>query len=1720
VNTSTGNFAHQWDDLSIPGPGPSLSVRRVYNSLDTYVGPLGKGWSLSYDMRLTSMATNVVEMKVEDGRRDRYISSNAEDFIPPPGVNATFVRNGDGSYTLTREDQTRYNFNDSGYLTSIVTSNELTTTLGYDGSLLTNATEPAGRTITLTWGVANTRITGIEDPVGRTVVYTYTNGDLTAVADLRNNVATYAYTGTNGCLSSFVEPGHPTPSFVNTYNGNRQVTSQLLPGSAQAMTFSYTSNSRQTTVTDPRGHSQVHTYSLQLPLTDRKDSYNNTLHLTYDARNNVTSVTDERGKKTTYTYDTNGNVTSIVDALGYKQTMTYDAHNNLTAMTDARGVLTTYQYDDYDNLAAIMQTVGGNPITTTFTYYTGGARAGLLHTRTDARGNTTSYDYDSYGNTSVITDTLGNATTYTYDLAGRRTTETVTKDGQPHTTHYSYDDADDLLSVTQTVGGLVVTTSYAYDERRNRVSMTDANGVVTRYEYDGLNRLVNMTQNYREGEPADEHTNVQTTYEYDEVGNRISVTDANGRITYSEYDDLNRLVTVTDPLSGTISYDYDQVGNQTSIADANGNTTSYEYDSLNRLVKVIDPLAGSTSYAYDKVGNRTSVTDANGNATQYVYDELNRQVSLTDPLSGATEYAYDEVGNQVSVTDAEEHTTTYDYDGLNRLVSVTDALEGTTSYQYDEVGNRISVTDAEGQITDYEYDELNRLTATRQWLEGSPVTTTYAYDAVGNRISVTDAEEHTTTCGYDELHRLTSMSDPLNHTVSYSYDAPGNRTMVTDANGNSTVYGYDDVNRLVSVTDAEGHATSYSYDSVGNRTSVTDAEGVVTLYEYDEANRLVSVTENHVQGAGSDQETNVVTGYGYDAVGNQTSLTDANGHPTSYAYDDLNRLISITDALTHTISYGYDAVGNRTAITDAEGYATAFEYDVLNRLTNITYPDSTVSFTYDDVGNRLSMTDSTGTTSYAYDDMYRLTEVTDPAERVVGYAYDDVGNRTELTYPEGQVVSYAYDDANRLTGVTDWEETEVSYGYDQADRLLEVTLPNDVLVSYTYDDANRLLELVNSSISGTVSSFVYTLDDVGNRIEVAETVEEGGRLLGFAPTATPTATPTFTATPTVTPTATSTVEPTPMPTETSTPTQEPTPVSTEAPTPTGTSAPEATATEAPTETSTPEPTATPALQAEGPLHHLAKPLPISKPAPPNARLAASEAVTITYTYDPLYRLTSANYSGGQVYTYTYDAVGNRQTMGSPRGQASYTYDAANRLTGVGGVAYTWDDNGNLTSDGVRSYSYDHANRLTEVVSGTLTTQYAYNGDGVRTSKTASGDTTEYVLDLAATLPVVISDTDAVYLYGLDIIAQQQTERLYYMHDGLGSVRQLVDSTGDIETAYAYDPFGVPVVEGDVYNPYQFTGEAWDAEVELLYLRARYYQPETGRFVSTDPWPGDRSRPSSLNHYAYVLNSPVNYSDPKGLDFTGPGPACPDCGQLSVVATDVYVAPEVVEALLTAFVPHEVVLGLDPDPYVLYQEMMVYAETGYSRRASLSMSELVLLSWFFSVGPEEYSFGPGHSLTKDVATDPAIQWFKGDWAKAGYPLPFSRPHQMDPTSGTPIARAIGWAMFFRENYELGTCVLGRGSETAGGRIDPVGGVLGSFDLIHVESAGMGKVKFEVLNVMDRASASREPGTDRSRWKSVARSDVNWLTGDWWGTTVYQHFYWYESDPVGVRRFGEG
>ncbi len=221
-----------------------------------------------------------------------------------------------------------------------------------------------------------------------------------------------------------------------------------------------------------------------------------------------------------------------------------------------------------------------------------------------------------------------------------------------------------------------------------------------------------------------------------------------------------------------------------------------------------------------------------------------------------------------------------------------------------------------------------------------------------------------------------------------------------------------------------------------------------------------------------------------------------------------------------------------------------------------------------------------------------------------------------------------------------------------------------------------------------------------------------------------------------------------------------------------------------------------------------------------------------------------------------------------RAFGSYQYDAANRLTCVDGVGYTFDNNGNLLDDGSRTFAYDAANRLISVTNGSLTTEFAYDGLGNRLAQVVDGVTTAYGLDVAGGLPQVIVETTngqtTAYLPGL---AQDQGAAwAYYLPDALGSIRHLTDASAQVTLARSYEPFGKLLAQaGTGSSGFGFAGEQRDASTGLVFLRARYYDPALGRFVSKDPFPGNLLRPQTQNPFAYVTNNPIRFTDPLGYD---------------------------------------------------------------------------------------------------------------------------------------------------------------------------------------------------------------------------------------------------------------
>jgi len=277
--------------------------------------------------------------------------------------------------------------------------------------------------------------------------------------------------------------------------------------------------------------------------------------------------------------------------------------------------------------------------------------------------------------------------------------------------------------------------------------------------------------------------------------------------------------------------------------------------------------------------------------------------------------------------------------------------------------------------------------------------------------------------------------------------------------------------------------------------------------------------------------------------------------------------------------------------------------------------------------------------------------------------------------------------------------------------------------------------------------------------------------------------------------------------------------------------------------------------------------------------------TVNYTYDDLYRLTSesiANDSHGinGSASYSYDPVGNRLNRSSsiaPVSSQSFIYDANDRLT-----SDNYDNNGNTKAANNNSYAYDFENHLSSLNNGAVT--YIYDGDGNRVAKTVAGVTTNYLVDTnnLTGYPQVVEELQGgsvvkSFTYGRERISQRIVggSLSFYQYDGHGSVRQLTSATAAITDAYDYDAFGNLLYRsGTTPNDYLYSGEQFDANIGFYYLRARYMNPEAGRFLSMDLYEGNAADPVTLHKYLYADVDPVDRIDPTGkfagtyLDLAG------------------------------------------------------------------------------------------------------------------------------------------------------------------------------------------------------------------------------------------------------------
>ncbi len=296
----------------------------------------------------------------------------------------------------------------------------------------------------------------------------------------------------------------------------------------------------------------------------------------------------------------------------------------------------------------------------------------------------------------------------------------------------------------------------------------------------------------------------------------------------------------------------------------------------------------------------------------------------------------------------------------------------------------------------------------------------------------------------------------------------------------------------------------------------------------------------------------------------------------------------------------------------------------------------------------------------------------------------------------------------------------------------------------------------------------------------------------------------------------------------------------------------------------------------------------------------------SYEYDGLKRLTKESVKVGNnttdTYTYEYDDYGNRSKMtasGSENYVTEYNYnDAQGKYTAllqkevktvedenslklqdnVKQTVYTYDRNGNQVkkvADGkTETNKYDGLNQLIGFTDGDTTASYKYNASGLRYEKTVDGQTINHVWDGSKQIIADVIDNQFYeadcYIRGTNLVAKyhyrngDKSEYTYYTQNAHGDVVNLTNANGEVTKKYTYDAFGVEKnIDKNDTNAFRYCGEYFDSESGTIYLRARYYDPEIGRFISRDSFVGKNEDPLSLNLYTYCANNPIVNIDPTG-----------------------------------------------------------------------------------------------------------------------------------------------------------------------------------------------------------------------------------------------------------------
>ncbi len=1223
-----------------------------------------------------------------------------------------------------------------------------------------------------------------------------------------------------------------------------------------------------------------------------KDAEGNKLTIS-SKENNQRIVTDSTGRTYTITYNGNSEhsrITKIEDTVADRVvTYEYNGDFQLISATSVSGGTEYYEYDGNGRLCKITNCY--NEVTDEINYNDNGS----VNWLTNASGLKQEYTYDKARKQTGLKEydgeTLIKTFTYDYDEKYAVKTNTVETDGQTYEvdkiTYSMVDGENKYDEMTESVDIMGNTTKYDRDDNGNVIKTTYADGTYTLANYNDKNSVI---------AEVDEMGNA-TIYAYDSNGTRLlkqatslnplsqadisTVTAADfNPITYLEANESSYAITSHEYYAD--SYVSGIVGLIRATTDPEGNVTEYDYyqDGVGKgLVKSKTLKDGNTvvstvEYEYNaqlQVSKETASYDLSKNlysVKEYEYDKFNNVTKVSDFGTGSTAAVtiteYDLLGRLTAeyspnYSADKSQGTLYTYYADDSIKTLTDAVGSTVAYEYDAYGNVTKKTDPDGTISLTEYDGLQReiahyfmanedsakqiqSTTSYEFVSGYSVDVYTGVDTSSSKSSNMLKTVNTTYVTADKQVVAEILTDYRNNTIyektngetkkTNVYYANGETARQIDALGNAIKYEktavevdgvlrkidriYTPFNGSEDYTVTENH-----YDKNGNviltKQTVQEQDSAAVKYtvaekQYNAQNLLVQVTVSD----GTSNSEKTISQYFYNNAGIQTEMrtglnseNDSDYLATSYEYDAWGHVIRNTDSTGYSSGIiTYDLNGNSITVTDANGNVTTNTYDALNRViaSNTVHPtdDSlnvSQSYTYDNMGKLTKAANNNLTTTYAYDSLGRKTEEIE---------YDSNGYSTFNGF---FYVGVSQQVERQIVGINNLlMYSNTAYIYDDEMRVIEVIESGTTTATYTYDaNGNKASQTL---ANGVVSTYTYNNANLITHIlntsdDMTISEYEYSYYLDGSDSC-------------------------------------------------------------------------------------------------KTRTENGIIETTSYEYDGLKRLTKESVTTGSTtdtYAYEYDDYGNRIEMtvtGSENYATTYSYDDAQGnytallqkesktsadetplpgfTTTAEQTVYTYDANGSQltkkTSEKTETNTYNALNQLVGFTDGETTASYAYNVNGLRYEKTVNSKTVHHVWDGSEQIIADVVESQFYkancYVRGTNLLAAYsynggiKSEYTYYTQNAHGDVVNLTDAEGAVTKSYTYDAFGVEQdIDDSDTNAFRYCGEYFDAETGTVYLRARYYSPTTGRFISRDSYAGDNNDPLSLNLYTYCHNNPVSGTDSTG-----------------------------------------------------------------------------------------------------------------------------------------------------------------------------------------------------------------------------------------------------------------